>query len=178
MMRTIVLLAAFVLLIPCLAMAGGISFSTTGTFGNPSLFPITFVPTSVTNFVAGDLSFGLFSVSACSSAKCSGSETFTLQISQTSPTAGTADLVGTLTGSVFHNGFTDLTLTFSSGSMVIGGTLYRIPFMHSINFSFTTLNGMVGPNGAMPEPSAKFLLGMGALGLMGMATLSRKMIRV
>jgi len=176
MMRTIVLLAAFVLLIPCLAMAGGISFSTTGTFGNPSLFPITFVPTSVTNFVAGDLSFGLFSVSACSSAKCSGSETFTVQISQTSPTAGTADLVGTISGEVLHNGFTVLTLSFTSDLMSIGGTLYRIPFMHSINFSFTTLNGAVMPREGLPEPSAEFLLGMSTLGLMGLATLSRKMI--
>jgi len=178
MTRRIVLLAAFALLIPCLAMAGDISFSTTGTFSNPSLFPITFTPVSVTNFVGGNLSFGLFTVSACPAAKCSGSETFTLQISQTSPTAGTADLVGTISGSVFHDGFTDLTISFASNTMLIGGTLYKIPFMHSINFQFTTLNGAVGPNGAMPEPSAKFLLGMGALGLMGMATLSRKMIRV
>ena len=82
MARRIVLLAAIALFIPCLATAGNISFSTAGTFRNPSLFPITFTPASVTNFVGGDLSFGLFTVSACPVAKCSGSETFTLQIAQ------------------------------------------------------------------------------------------------
>jgi len=182
MTRKIVLLAAFALLIPGLAMAGNISFSTTGTFSSSgtstsSLFPMTFTPTSVTNFVGGDLSFGLFTVTPCAAATCSGSETFDLKISQTSPSGGTADLVGTISGMVRHNGFTDLTISFTSNTMMIGGILYKIPFMHSINFSFTTLNGAVGPTG-VPEPSAKFLLGMGALGLMGLTTVSRKMIRV
>jgi hypothetical protein len=180
MARRIVLLVAFALLIPSLAMAGNISFSTTGTFSNPSLLPmnllpITFTPTSITAFVGGNLAFGVFDVSACPVAKCSGSETFTLQISQTSPTSGTEDLVGTISGEVFHNGVTDLKLTFTTATVIIGATSYTIPFAQSINFSFTTLNGQVGPT-AIPEPSAEFLLGMGALGLVGLATVSRKII--
>jgi hypothetical protein len=176
MTRRIVLLVAFAVLVPCLAMAGNISFSTSGTFSNPSLFPITFTPISVSNFVGGNLAFGMFDVSACAAAKCSGTETFTLKVSETSPVSGTADLVGTISGVVLSNGFTDLTLTFTSDKMTIGKTLYEIPFMHSINFSFTTLNGAVGPNGTIPEPSAGFLLGIGTLGLVGLATVARKMI--
>ena len=184
MTRKIVLLAAFALLIPGLAMAGNISFSTTGTFSssgtsNSSLFPITFTPASVTNFVGGDLSFGLFTVSACAAAKCSGTETFTLAITETSPVSATMDLVGTITGTVLHNGHTSLTITFSPASVMIGSTLYSFPVpTHSINFSFTTLNGNVSFPTATPEPTAGFLLRMGALGLMGLATVSRKMIRV
>jgi hypothetical protein len=47
MIRRIVLLVAFALLVPCLAVANTVSFSTTGTFSNPSLFPITFTGNSV-----------------------------------------------------------------------------------------------------------------------------------
>lgn len=175
MARRILLLVSFAILVPCLAMAGGISFTTTGTLSNPSLFPLTFTGNSATNFVGGDIAFGVFNVSACPTATCSGSETFTLHIAQTSPTSGMADLVGTISGSVLSNGFTDLKVTFTTATVVIGTTPYTIPFTHSINFSITTLNGQVGPMNT-PEPSADFLLGMGALGLVGLATVSRKMV--
>jgi len=178
MTRRIVLLVAFAVLVPCFAMAGGIGFSTAGTFSNPSLFPITFAPTSASSFVGGNIAFGMFDVSACPAAKCSGTETFTLTITQTSPSAGTADLVGTISGEVLSDGFTLLKLTFTSATMTIGTTIYNIPFIHSINFFVTTLNGTVGPNNSLPEPSAQLLLGIGVLGLMGLVTVSRKMISV
>jgi hypothetical protein len=178
MIRRVVVLVAFALLVPCLAMANTVSFSTTGTFSNPSLFPITFTGNSLTNFVGGNIAFGMFNVSACAVAKCSGTETFTLAITETSPVSATVDLTGTITGSVLKDGHTSLTITFSPSTIMIGGTMYTIPFMHSINFSFTTLNGAVSfPT--VPEPSAGFLLGMGALGLMGLAAVSRnKMVSV
>jgi len=178
MTKRAVLLIAFAVLIPSLAMAGGVSFSTAGTFSNPSLFPITFTPNSATDFVGGNIAFGMFNVSACPVAECKGSETFTLKITETSPVSGTADLVGTISGMVLKSGFTDLTISFTTATVTIGSNVYNIPFMHSINFSFTTLNGAVSVPGEMPEPSAAFLLGMGALGLMGLATVSRKMISV
>ena len=179
MTRRIVLLAAFALLVPCLAMANTVSFSTSDTFSNPGLFPITFMGNSLTNFVGGDIAFGMFDVTACPVAKCSGTETFTLAITETSPVSATMDLVGTITGTVLHNGHTSLTITFSPASVMIGSTLYSFPVpTHSINFSFTTLNGNVSFPTATPEPTAGFLLRMGALGLMGLATVSRKMIRV
>jgi hypothetical protein len=180
MIRRIVLLGAFAVLVSCLAVAGTVSFSTSGNFSSPSLFPITFTGNSVTNFVGGNLAFGMFNVSACAVAKCSGTETFTLQIAETSPMSVTADLVGTITGKVLKDGFTQLTISFASNTITIGSTVYTIPFMHSINFSFTTLNGLVTfpGSGTVPEPSAGFLLGIGALGLVGLATVSRKMINV
>jgi hypothetical protein len=178
-MRRVVLLVAFALLMPCLAMAGGVSFTTSDSFSNPSLFPITFTGNSLTNFAGGNIAFGMFDVSACPKASCTGTETFTLAITETSPMHATVDLVGTITGSVLSSGVTHLTITFSPASVTIGSITYSFPVPeHSINFSFTTLNGSVSVPGMMPEPSAGFLLGMGALGLMGMATLSRKMISV
>jgi hypothetical protein len=179
MIRRVVLLGAFAVVVSSLAMAGTVSFSTSGTLSDPSLFPLTFTGNSVTNFVGGNLAFGMFNVSACAVTKCSGTETFTLQISETAPVSATADLVGTITGKVLKDGFTQLTISFASNTVTIGSTVYTIPFMHSINFSFTTLNGVVTfPSSGVPEPSAGFLLGIGALGLVGLATVSRKMIRV
>jgi hypothetical protein len=83
-----------------------------------------------------------------------------------------------MSGTVLSNGFTDLKLTFTSATMIIGTTFYTIPSRQSINFSLTTLNGVAPLSGGVPEPRAGFLLGMGALGLMGLAKVSRKMIRV
>ena len=179
MTKRVVLLAAFALLVPCLAMANTVSFSTSDTFSNPGLFPITFMGNSLPNFVGGDIAFGMFDVSACPLGKtCSGTETFTLTITETSPISATADLMGTITGTVLHNGHTSLTITFAPSTVMIGGTAYGFPVpTHSINFSFTTLNGNVSFP-PVPEPTAGFLLGMGALGLMGLTTVSRKMIRV
>jgi hypothetical protein len=178
MIRRMVLVVGFAVLVPCLAMAGGVSFTTTGTLSNPTLFPLTFTGTSVSNFVGGNLAFGMFNVTACPVSQCKGSETFTLQIAETSPVSGTADLVGTISGDVLKNGHTNLTISFTTATVTIGSTAYTIPFMHSINFSLTTLNGSVAPTSTLPEPSAGFLLGMGALGLMGLATVSRKSITV
>lgn len=180
MTRRIVLLVAFALLIPCLAMAGGVSYTTSGTFSNPNLFPIKFIGTSVTSFTGGNMPFGQFDVGAwslndCHHHGCHGSETFTLQITESSPVSATVDLVGRLFGHVNKNGHTHLTVMFYTAMVTVGSTVYTIPFRDRINLGMTTLNGNAAP-GAVPEPSARFLLGMAALGLMGLATLSRKMI--
>jgi len=182
MTRRIVLLLAFAVLIPCVAMAGGVSYTTSGTFSNPNLFPITFIGTSVTDFVGGNLPFGQFDLSRWSLDDCHhcrnswrGSEIFTLQITETSPVSATVDLVGKIFGHVNRNGRADLTLMFTTATVTIGSTVYTVPFMHRINLGMRSLNGNVDPS-ALPEPSAKFLLGLGALGLMGLATVSRKMI--
>ena len=176
MTRRIVLLTAFALSISGLAMANSVSFTTTGTLSNPSLFPLTFTGSSVANFVGGNIAFGMFKVAACAVAVCKGTETFSLKIAETAPMSVTDVLVGTITGEVHKNGFTSLTITFPTNSVTIGSAVYTIPFMHSINFSFTTLNGNVTFPSGVPEPSTVFLLGMSSLGLMGLVTVSRKMI--
>ena len=178
--RRIVLLVTFALLIPCLAMAGGVSYTTSGTFSNPNLFPVTFIGTSVTSFAGGNMPFGQFEVAAwslkdCHHHGCHGSETFTLQIAETLPVSATVDLVGKLFGHIKKDGHSHLTIMFSTATVTVGSTVYTIPFRDRINLGMTTLNGNATP-GTVPEPSAKFLLGMAALGLMGLATLSRKMI--
>ena len=180
MMRRIVLVVGFAVLIPCLAMAGGVSYTTSGTFSNPNLFPITFIGTSVTNFVGGNMPFGQFDVGTwskndCHQHRCHGSETFTLQIAETLPVSATVDLVGRLFGRVNKDGHTHLTIMFYTATVTIGSTVYTVPFRDRIHLGMTTLNGNAAP-GTVPEPSAGFLLGMAALGLMGLATLSRKMI--
>jgi hypothetical protein len=181
MTTRIVLLVAFAVLIPGLAMAGGVSYTTSGTFSNPNLFPITFIGTSVTNFEGGNLSFGQFDVGRWSlddchhpGNSCRGSETFTLKITETSPVSATVDLVGKIFGHV-RNGHSDLTLMFRTATVTIGSTVYTVQFMHRIKLGMRFLNGNVDPT-PVPEPSAAFLLGIGALGLMGLATVSRKII--
>jgi hypothetical protein len=179
MMKRMVLAVAFAVLVPCLAMAGGVSFTTSGSFSNPTLFPITFTGTTVTNFSgSSNLSFGSFGVGKCPMASCTGSETFTLTIAQTSPVPGTATLSGTISGTVLKGGNNNLVLSFTSATVTIGSTMYSIMFPHSLNFGTTTLNGKIGPGASVPEPSAELLLGMGALGLMGLVTVSRKRISV
>lgn len=180
MTTRIVLLVAFALLIPCLAMAGGVSYTTSGTFSNPNLFPVTFIGTSVTSFAGGNVAFGQFevgtwSINNCHHHGCHGSETFTLQIAETFPVSATVDLVGRLFGHVNKGGRTHLTIMFHTATVTVGSTVYAFPFRDRINLGMTTLNGIATP-GTVPEPSAKFLLGMASLGLMGLATLSRKMI--
>jgi len=176
MLRRVVVLVAFALSIPSLALANSVSFTTTGTLSNPTLFPLTFTGNSVANFVGGNIAFGMFNVTACAVAVCKGTETFSLTIAETAPMSVTDVLVGTISGKVFKNGFTSLTISFPTNSVTIGSAVYTIPFMHSINFSFTTLNGSVTFPSGVPEPSAVFLLGMSSLGLMGLVTVSRKMI--
>jgi PEP-CTERM motif len=179
MIRRIVLAVAFAVLVPCLAMAGGVSFTTSGTFSNTTLFPISFTGTTVTNFSgSSNLSFGSFNVGKCPVSSCTGSETFTLTIAESSPISGTATLSGTISGTVLKGGNNNLVLNFTTATVTIGSTMYSIMFPHSLNFGSTTLNGKIGPGTSVPEPSAQFLLGMGALGLMGLTTVSRKRINV
>jgi hypothetical protein len=177
MTRKMVLLAAFACLLPCLAMAGSVSFTTTGAFSDPGLFPITFTGQSYTNVSASpanNLLFGTFSLGACPT-KCNGSETFTLTIDQTSPTSGTGPLIGTLSGKVTKVG-TNLSLTFTTATMTIGTDTYSIPFpSETINFKArTTLNGSAFS--PVAEPNARLLLSLGTLGLMAATLVSRKLI--
>lgn len=175
MTRKLTLLAVFVTLLPCLALAGGVSFTTTGSFSNPNLFPITFTGVTYTNIDGGNLSFGTFSLGTCMKhEKCKGTETFTLHIDQTAPTPGSGELEATLFGHVKMTGRSMLTITFTKATITIGSIVYNIPaFTQTINgMGTTTLNGSV----QVPEPAAGLMLGLGVLGLMGFSTVSRKLI--
>lgn len=185
MIRRMVLFAAFAYIVPCLATAGTVSFTTTGTFSNPGLFPITFTGESYTNVNAdpplgNNLLFGTFTLSPTFTpitCKTTASETFTLHIDQTSPSPGSGNLDATLSGTVTKKG-SHLTLTFVAASLTIGKISYSIPFpSETINFkTTTTLNGTV--LNPVAEPSARLLLGLGALSLMGLTLAQRKMINI
>lgn len=179
MARRAVLLAAFAFLLPSLAMAGSVSFTTSGTFGAGNL-PITFTGASWLLVDASspgtNLSFGTFSVTTClHSPTCSGPESFTLHIDQTSPTIGGGNLDATVTGVVkFNSNQGDYTISWTKATLTIGAVVYSIPFPEALNLGSTTLNGHV----SVPEPTANLLLGLGAVALMGFAMVSRKMINI
>jgi hypothetical protein len=170
MTNRMVLLAATVLLLPCLAMASTVTFSTTGTFSNPSLFPISFTGVTNQSTPGGFVSFGTFSVGTCAGT-CAGHETFTLTINQTAPKVGSGNIDVTLNGSVVGSS-SHIKLTFKTATVLVGGTTYSIPFHESITFgsNATTLNGNV----VASEPNAQLLLGLGTLGLVGLTLVSRK----
>ncbi len=172
MTKRMVLLAATVLLLPCLAMASTVTFSTSGTFSSPSLFPISFTGVTNESTLGGNVSFGTFSVGSCAGT-CTGHETFTLTIDQTAPKVGSGNIDVTLKGSVVGSS-SHIQLTFKTATVQVGGTTYNIPFHESINFgsNMTTLNGSV----VAAEPNAQLLLGLGTLGLMALTLVSRKVI--
>jgi hypothetical protein len=191
MTKRLVLLAATALLLPCLATAGTVSFSTTGTFGNGTstsgvFTGLSFVGASWTNLNAGpplgnNISFGEFHFTKCTGT-CSGSDSFTLHIDQTAPTSGGGDLDATVSGSVTAS-HGSLFLTLTKATVSIGKVIYTFPIGESINvghpgkkFAQTSLNGNV--LNPVAEPNASLLLGLGTVGLMGLTLVSRKMLTI
>jgi hypothetical protein len=188
MTKKLVLLAAIALLLPCAAMANTVSFTTVNSFftssgtNSSTAFPsLKFTGLTYTNLNApsGGITteLGTFSFAGCK--KCSGTDHFKLQIDQTSPKIGSKDIDLTLTGT-FTKTQQSLFVTFTAATVSVGTVTYSIPFFHSITVvpgSTTTLNGNVA-NATAPEPDARLLLGLGTLGLMGLALVSRKAISI
>jgi hypothetical protein len=182
MTKKVVLLAAFAFLLPALAMAGSVNFSTTGAFG-PGTLPVTFTGASYTNVDASglgtNLSFGTFSVSKCTTfPACSTPEKFTLTIAQSAPSSGGGTLEAMITGFVmFNKKQSNYFIAFTKATVTIGAVIYTIPLGESLNFgkNQTSLNGHVFTPG-VPEPTANLLLGLGTIALMGFSMVSRKMI--
>lgn len=186
MTKKLVLLAAITLLLPCLAMANTVTFTTVNSFftssGNDTskvFKTLKFTGETYTNYDAPsggvDTLFGTFTFKGCK--KCTGTDDFKLRIDQSSPSFGSKDIDLTLTG-VFTKTTKSLTVTFVSSTVTVGTVTYSVPFFHSINIgASTTLNGSVA-NTTAPEPDARLLLGLGTLGLMGLTLVSRKMISI
>ena len=177
MIRKMFLLAALAFL-PCLATATTVTYTTSGSFSGGTL-PISFIGAadSVSANPSGTLGdMGTFVVGACA-ATCSGPTTFTLTITQSSPTPGSAPITATITGKVVHTSAKSLRIDFGSGaSVTIGGVTY-VPLWPSgsqgLKFGQNTTVQLVI---AAPEPTSALLLGLGALGLMGLAFVSRDKI--
>jgi len=89
-------------------------------------------------------------------------------------TTGYSNANGSIAGNKPHNPFLNGSATF----VITGPDITSSTTITSATFSFGTTSGInvVGTPRAVPEPSAQFLLGLGIVGLMGLATASRKLI--
>jgi hypothetical protein len=176
------------------AKADPVTFSTTGVFSVSGTNVVNFTningTTSLTfngttnsvNAPAG-ASFGDLVVTTTVPANLTGPAVggnFTLNFFQVAP-AGAASLVGTLSGTLgFNTGIA--TLSFSTTSQSIGGFTYTVNPTYTIALPVTgvgggaatgttTLQGTVtgGAQTTTPEPATVGLMGMGLVGLGGVA---------
>lgn len=185
------LLLAFFVALSSLAFAGTVTYSTSPSVNVsvPGLFTAHYQgvtnATASTPLSSGN-NFGTLTVTCPSSCLGSGSTKFTIVITQTIPAGppGTTQVhvQGTF---IMTNG--TVSVVFSPVAIHAGGNtfVYTPSIQPGQGFcsSPCTLNLVVTVaelSGIhfLPEPSAELLLGLGSLGLIGLAMISRKMISV
>jgi hypothetical protein len=190
MAKRLILLAAVAFLIPQLAVAATVTYSTTGVFSSsgtsasstmPLTFtgaPITTVTTPALGSLIGTLAIGSFP--SCPTIVCTSSDTLTITISQTVPSVGTGTVTASVSGVVtFHQTHGTVSWSFvpvTNGIANIGGVIYVANPGSTTTSTGTITADIFGPI-FVPEPNAMLLLGLGTLGLMGLAMVSRKMIQ-
>ena len=173
------------------AKADTVTFSTDarfngGAFGTP--ITIGGVQLSFQNIVASTVnspsntSLGEIVVScvaggtACSPVSIAGT-TFDIRITQSAPTAGTALITSTLSGTVGGMAASGTGITFTITSATIGGVTYTILNNPLALVPVTTNNGHTSIQAAVttvPEPTAMLLLGTGLAGIAGTMRTRRK----
>lgn len=170
MIKRAVLLAAL-LLLPSLALAGSVTYTTVGSVSGP--VPMTFAGASgsatITPFVGPLGTFGF----SCSG-PCTGTDTFTITINQSAPGIGTGTLTATLSGIIAFNSSGTGTLVFGPATPITAGgqtTTYT-----GISASFTSNLAPLFAVVTVPEPTAELLLALGSIGLFGLAVVSRTKI--
>jgi hypothetical protein len=130
---------------------------------------LTFLGVSSGSVDPGNLSYGFFASSDISGpATIPAGTTFTLFVTQTTPTSGNSSVAGTLTGTINSTDST-VSLKFETQDINIGGVSYHIdsdPKGVAIvppnnNGGLTSIQGEVASVAAIPEPSTYLLLGTG-----------------
>lgn len=179
-------LAVAIMLLPSMAFATGVTYSTSGTLtgasfmtyaGSHKSIPGNQIP--ALNQELGDLKVN------CDNATCNTlpGATLTVTISQTLPGSGMGNTTATLHGSFTHTSGGLLVLLWSGPvSITAGGvtTVYNPGTSSGAVCTSGTCNVQltvdIVQTSEVPEPSSRLLLGLGTLGLMGLATASRKLI--
>jgi len=181
-----IVLAVAILLLPSMAFATGVTYSTSGSLTGAGF--ITFkdshkhIPAS--NIPALNQELGTLKVN-CEDPTCNTlpGATLTVTITQTLPGDGMGSTTATLHGSFTHTSGGLLVLLWSGPVSITAGGVTTV-------YNPGTSSGAVCTSGSclvhltadivqtseVPEPSTGLLLGLGTLGLMGLATVSRKLI--
>jgi hypothetical protein len=184
------------------ATAQTVTFSTTGAFTGggctPSTctfdgFTMSFVPVGSNTFMSGSLvDLGSF-VTQCVSCTPGALQSFpagvvfTLTISQTSPSGGTGNFLGTVSGTVaFNPSFSNLIWVPSPSTLTLGSPgltgAYQIVVDNTGNFNIEAPLSTQNPNATVvkafvtttPEPSTVALMATGFLGLIPMLRRRRR----
>lgn len=165
--------------------------ATSGTVtSSPPLFSATYHAQAATTVTPPTTSgFGTLTITcpgACNGGPATAS--FVVTIVQSMPPSGTHKVTASLSGTfIMKNGsvavvFNGPVAIHAGGVTTIyaplpgGGSCSVSSPPHSCTFNLRVLITQVPGTVFLPEPSAELLLGLGGLGLMGLATLSRKMI--
>lgn len=178
MIRKMTLLAVLVLFLPCIAFATSVTYSTTGSVAGTTNVAFTSVGSTSVPFTPSVGPLGTLSFS-CGRGVCPVvGATLSITISQTVPGVGAGSLAATLTGTVSSVGpFGFVTIVWGpSATIVAGGEATTYTPITTAASTLTPQLAVLITQVHVPEPNAQFLLGLGSLGLMGLATVSRKLI--
>jgi hypothetical protein len=143
--------------------------------------PVGFVSSGPQTVPAGPGLLGSFTIgdfSKCGTVpKCTTTDTLTITIVQTAPTGGSGNLTATVTGQVAFNSKTgQVSWNFTGATVTIGGVTYDALDGSGTKKLPGEIDAFIFGPALVPEPNAQLLLGLGGLGLIGLATVSRKMI--
>src|SRR6476619_2405414 len=186
------LVAGFLSVAAGTAQADPVTFSTSGTFtcggcagsgtnsvtflggmGNALMITFTGLGTTSLNTPTGS-SFGEFQTFFSGTGVIAASGTFTLTITQTVPTAGSASFSATFSGTFSAANSGTGVVNFTVTSMTIGGVTYSITnnplnlVPPASNNGITTVQGQMTST-TVPEPAGMLLLGTGLAGLAAVA---------
>ena len=156
----------------CGGCAGSGSNSVTflGGMGNAFMLTFTGLGSTSLNTPTGT-SFGNFQTFVSGTGVINASGTFTLTITQTAPTAGSAGFSATFNGTFSASNSGTGVVNFTVTSVTIGGIQYSITnnplnlVPPASNNGITTVQGLV--TSEVPEPTSMLLLGSGLLGIAG-----------